>query len=219
MGFLFSLNMEIHQETLPPKTKQLVDTLQSLHTEQNLLNQFYLSGGTGLSLQLGHRESEDLDFFSEKTFNPEIIQRSLTTLGSLSETELATGTLNTFLNGVKLQFLEYPYRLIKPTLRWKNIILSSIDDIACTKLQTIGMRGSKKDFIDLYFLFDHFSLPQLFEKLDEKYPTEDYSKTHILKSLIYFEDAESQPMPRMHSDVSWENVKEKMRAVSKAFVF
>ncbi len=211
--------MKIHRATLPTRTANLVEKIQSLPVEENIFHQFYLSRGTGLSLQIGHRESEDLDFFSEEPFDPEQIQRLLIQLGSVSETELATGTLNTFLDGVKLQFLEYPYRLIEPTVEWKNITLSSVADIACTKLQTIGMRGSKKDFIDLHFLFDIYSLPELFEMLDDKYPAADYSKTHILKSLVYFEDAEVQPMPRMHLNVSWEDVKEKMRDASKSFDF
>ncbi|MBU0975075.1 nucleotidyl transferase AbiEii/AbiGii toxin family protein [Patescibacteria group bacterium] len=209
----------IYLETLPKKTAEFVEKLQSKNNHFKFLNNFYLSGGTALSLQIGHRESEDLDFFNKNQFNPELLQRELLPLGKLEETELASGTLNTFVDNVKLQFLEYPYEMIKPTVQWDNIALSSIEDIACTKLQTIGMRGSKKDFIDLYFLLDKFLLPELFELLDRKYLETDYSKTHILKSLVYFEDAQMQPMPRMHMDVSWSQVKDKLKKVSKSFSF
>lgn len=208
-----------HPNTLPPATAQLAQTIQDKQESLPFLSSFYLSGGTGLSLQLGHRESEDLDFFSQSPFDPEQVQQQLLSLGSLSQTELAPGTINTFVNGVKLQFLEYPYPLLEPTISWNDMQLSSVIDIACTKLQTISMRGGKKDFVDLYFLFQQFSLNELFTKVDQKYATIDYSKTHILKSLTYFADADQQPMPRMVEDVSWETVKTRIVSVVKDFQF
>jgi len=204
-------------ETLPHNTKKLLEKFQD--SKPSFLQKFYLSGGTALSLQLGHRESEDLDFFTQENFRPEALQETLLTYGILKQTELARGTLNTFVQGVKLQFLQYPYPLIEPFKSWNNIQISSVADIACTKLQTIGMRGSKKDFIDIFFLLQHYSLDDLFLLLKKKYPKVDYSQTHILKSLVYFDDAESQPMPRMHKDVTWEAVKETMKRVVKSFQF
>ena len=70
------------------------------------------------------------------------------------------------------------------------------------------MRGSKKDFIDLHFLLKQFNLEQLFEKLGEKYRQTNYNQPHILKSLVYFNNADGQPMPRMHQEVSWEGIKQ-----------
>ena len=197
--------------TLPAKTARLLKLFSE--KKPDFLSSFYLSGGTALSLQLGHRESEDLDFFSEQSFEPDALEKQLLSYGTLAETELVKGTLNTYLDGVKLQFLLYPYRLIEPLVEWGSTRLSSVIDIACTKLQTVGMRGSKKDFIDIYFILQHFSLPELLEYTKKKYAESDYSETHILKSLVYFDDAEDQPMPRMHQDVSWEQV---MRSIIKA---
>lgn len=209
------MNETFFIETLPPATKVLVEKFQ--HPVPNFLGQFYLSGGTALSLQIGHRESEDLDFFTKGDFRPEVLQEALVTYGPLQQTELADGTLNTFIQGVKLQFLKYPYLMIEPLHNWNAIQLSSVADIACTKLQTIGMRGSKKDFIDIYFLLQQYSLEDLLQLLKKKYPNVEYSQTHILKSLVYFDDADVQPMPRMHTQVTWEEVKEKMKSVIKAF--
>ena len=129
------------------------------------------------------------------------------------------GTLNTYLNGVKLQFLEYPYPLIKPTTKWGSISLSSVEDIAATKIQTIGMRGSKKDFVDLYFLLKQFTLPELFALMAKKYARVDYSQTHLLKSLVYFADAETQPLPKMHQPVTWDQVKKTIVSAVKAIKF
>jgi hypothetical protein len=202
------MNTDLFVNTLPAKTSVLIADFQK--DSPSFLKDFYLSGGTALSLQVGHRESEDLDFFCGKNFDPRQIEIALKNFGPLEETELDKNTLNTYLNGVKLQFLGYPYRLIGPLIDWRGISLSSVVDIACTKLQTVGMRGSKKDFIDIYFLLRLHSLDDLFKALEKKYPEIGYNTTHILKSLVYFEDADEQPMPRMRKEVDWETIKAKL---------
>ncbi len=211
------MSTTFYPETLPSKTAKLVEKIHQLQPE--FLKSFYLSGGTGLSLQIGHRESEDLDFFCTEQFNPLQLEKEVAGLGQLNNTELATGTLNTYVDGVKLQFLEYHYPLLEPLGHWQEIQLSSVLDIACTKLQTVSMRGSKKDFVDLFFLFSIYHLPELLEKAKTKYSAVDYNQAHILKSLVYFEDAEAQPLPRMIKDVSWEEIKAKMINEVKNIVF
>lgn len=170
-----------------------------------------------MSLRLGHRESEDLDFFNPKKFDPIKLQPELEIFGSLSSVEVAKNTLNIYLKRVKLQFLSYPYPLLEPTMNWNNIQLSSLIDIACTKLQTIGMRGSKKDFIDLYFILKQYPLEELFKQLYKKYRRSNYSLPHILKSLVYFVNADGQPMPRMCQPTSWEKIKQQITEKIKRF--
>lgn len=199
---------KIYSNTLPAEAKKLTKTFQKEKPE--FLQEFYLSGGTGLSLQLGHRESIDLDFFNKKDFDPAKLQAQLEKFGELENLQLDKNTLNCFLKGVQVQFLGYPYPLLKPTINWKSIKISSVMDIACTKLQTIGMRGSKKDFIDIYFILQKYPLEKLFQKLDKKYQQSDFNRTHILKSLVYFEDAKSQPMPKMHKEATWDEVKKEI---------
>lgn len=192
-------------ETLPRNTADLLSLFNNKRPP--FLQNFYLSGGTALSLQIGHRESEDLDFFSEKDFLAHNIETKLKAFGNLSQTELSEDTLNTFLDEVKLQFLFYPYPLIQPLVKWGKVSLSSVADIACTKLQTISMRGSKKDFIDLYFLLKKYRLSEILSFSEQKYKNSNYNVPHILKSLVYFVNAEKQPMPKMHKEVSWNQVK------------
>ncbi|NMC84645.1 MAG: nucleotidyl transferase AbiEii/AbiGii toxin family protein [Anaerolineaceae bacterium] len=201
-------------QTLPVHTARLLRLFEE--TRPAFLTRFYLSGGTALSLHLGHRESEDLDFFCEQSFQPQEVERQIRSLGTLSQTELEKGTLNTFLDGVKLQFLEYPYPTLKSFIKWQGIQISSIIDIACTKLQTVSARGSKKDFIDIYFLLKKYSLETLLAYTREKYSHSDYSETHILKSLVYFSDADDQPMPRMCIQVSWEQIKKELVSAVKS---
>ena len=88
-----------------------------------------------------------------------------------------------------------------------------LNQLSQAGLITVSARGDKKDFVDLYFLLQDYSLPELFNKLELKYPQTDYHQAHILKSLVYFTDADLQPMPRMHQDISWDQVKE---AITKA---
>ena len=195
--------MAIYSNTLPKSTLSLIQHLK----DHSFVKPFYLSGGTALSLHLGHRESEDLDFFIQNDFESNKLVSELSKIGQLTSTETAPGTVNTNLNGVKLQFLQYPYPLLEPVISWEGINLSSVIDIACTKIQTIGMRGNKKDFIDLFFLLKSFSLSQILEKVHQKYVGIDYSLTHLLKSLSYFSDADDQPMPRLHQEISWSEVK------------
>ena len=169
-------NTDLFLDTLPKKTDLLIADFQK-HLQPFLKN-FYLSGGTALSLQIGHRESEDLDFFSEKDFDPILIEQELRKIGDLEQTELDKITLNTYLEEVKLQFLGYPYRLLEPLHDWHGIQISSVIDIACTKLQTVGMRGSKKDFVDIYFILQQFTLQELLRAVEKKYAAVDYNITH-----------------------------------------
>ena len=193
----------MYRDVLLPATERVTKKIGGA----SFLEPFYLSGGTALALRLGHRESEDLDFFTSTSFDPQHLQAQVQHFGRLESVEIADGTLNAFLDGVKLQFLYYPYPLLEPTSDWQGISVSSTVDIACTKIITISMRGSKKDFVDLYFLWQWYSLSELFEKLDQKYQGVSYNRAHLVKSLVYFDDAEAQPMPRMLEKVTWDEVK------------
>lgn len=207
--------MNFYTEVVPQATRLVLDNIKDIPDIQN----FYLSGGTALSLLLGHRESEDLDFFTKNSFQPTLLQQKLLQRGTLENVQIEEGTLNLFLNKVKLQFQYYPYNLLEEFIPWDGINISSLVDIACTKLITISMRGSKKDFIDLYVILQQMTLEQLFSKLDEKYAKVQYNYPHILKSLVYFNDADNQPMPRLRKDFSWEEIKNSIVKQVKAFTF
>lgn len=204
----------MYTETLAPKTKSVLNVLSINST---ILEDFYLSGGTALALHLGHRESEDLDFFSQKDFDPQQLQQKLEIILTISDVSLDRGTLNCYANGVKLQFLHYPYKLLDKTQKLDNLQISSMRDIACTKLITISARGSQKDFIDLFFILQAYNLRELFELLKEKYPETDYNLLHILKSLVFFEDADHQPSPKMHKKISWPEIKKHIAEKVKSF--
>lgn len=203
----------MYDRVLSEKTKNVFHTI----AHHDFLNPFYLSGGTALALQLNHRESEDLDFFTKEKFDEQALQITLSQFGILQNLELNTGTLNCYMNDVKIQFLYYPYDLLVQPPIWEGVSISSLIDIACTKIITISMRGHKKDFIDLFFLLKEFRLPYIFQQLEIKYNSIHYNKEHLVKSLLYFVDADNQPMPRVFQPLSWDEVKEEITIQVKKY--
>ena len=165
-----------------------------------------LVGGTALALQLGHRNSIDLDFFGEfqnsyidflNAFNNEEL-----TVNSLQNTK----SIHIFeIEGVKVDIVNYPYKWLEDPIEDDGIKLSGLKDIASMKLAAITNRGTKKDFIDMYFLLQHFSLNEMVEYYKTKYNTN--SIYNVIRSLVYFADAENDPMPKMHIPVIWDEVK------------
>ena len=119
---------QINPSILPVKTQMLVNKLSQ--EKPDFLNHFYLSGGTALALQIHHRQSEDLDFFSQNSFETHHLLSQIKQLGNLTEVSLAKDTLNLYLDKVKFQFLVYPYRLIEPLQTWQKLKLSSTLDVA-----------------------------------------------------------------------------------------
>lgn len=203
----------MHNTILSKNTKSVLDKLK----RTKFIKKYYLSGGTALSLQIGHRESEDLDFFGQENFDPQFLKQKLEKIDKLKQATQDKGTLNCFLMGTQVQFLHYPYKLLEEKIEWEGIYLSSVLDIACTKLITISSRGSKKDFVDMYFILQYYDLEHLFNKFKEKYSNTDYNLPHILKSLVYFQEARGEPMPRMHKKASWKTIKEKLIEKTKEY--
>lgn len=172
------------------------------------LETWTLAGGTGLALQLGHRYSEDLDFFSAEAFETDRLITRLSKIGPLSIQSRSSQTLHAALRGLRISFLGLQAPLIYPGNTYRGLTLADPRDIAVMKLIAIGGRGSRKDFIDLYFfLQDGGSLESTLELVLRRFESIDYNEYHLLKSLVYFDDAEEEPMPRMLREVSWPVVK------------
>lgn len=169
-----------------------------------------LVGGTALSLQLGHRESIDLDFFGEWATSVNL----LPVLEGCGDTNIESEGQNIFIytvSGVKCDFVRYKYQWLKPPLVVDGLRLAHTDDIVAMKLEAITGRGSRKDFIDLAFLLERYTLVEMLTLYREKYP--QGSEYLVLRSLAYFDDAEDDPTPKMLKPFTWEEVKER---ISKA---
>lgn len=92
-----------------------------------------------------------------------------------------------------------------------GVRLASLNDIAAMKVSAIVNRGTKKDFIDLYTLLQSFTLDDILDMYSRKYS--DGSLFIVMKSLTYFDDAETEPMPNVLNDTTWETVKDFLRKV------
>jgi predicted nucleotidyltransferase component of viral defense system len=126
-------------------------------TQQDFIKSFYLAGGTACAIHLGHRISNDLDFFSEEDFSPFIVKNSLQSNGHfLIDYSDSKGLIGRF-NKTKISFFEYKYPLIRKTHPFINLNISSLEDVACMKIDAISSRGSKRDFVDLYFILKNFA--------------------------------------------------------------
>lgn len=205
----------MYEKVINAKTKRVLESLEKIEIIKN----FYLAGGTALALQLGHRKSIDLDLFSRENFSTKRLKAILSQLGKLKIYSEEKRTLNANLNGVKISFLGYKYKMLFPLVEYsKNLKLAGTQDIACMKIDAVSSRGNKKDFIDLYFLLKKYSLEEILSFFDKKYQEIEYSRLHILKSLIYFQDAEGDPMPLMLKSASWDEVKRELRRGVKEFV-
>jgi hypothetical protein len=169
---------------------------------------FYLTGGTALALSYGHRKSDDLDFFSPSPFSASELQTALEQSFRLQSKVLSEGTFHCELNKLKVSFLHYPYPVLRRFLEYEGVALSHPLDIALTKIIAIAQRGSRRDFVDLFWICHKgFTLPLLFKKIPQKYGKKNYSTYHLLRSLVYFVDAEKEPMPRLLVPLSWLQVK------------
>jgi predicted nucleotidyltransferase component of viral defense system len=204
---------ELHLEILPEEQLKLLKLLSG----ETFIRDFYLAGGTGLALYLGHRQSFDFDFFIPTDFDTSQIVNILNGLGKYERGNEEKNTVNGLLNGVRVSFLGYKYDIIDEFSHYQSIRLAGIRDIASMKLEAIAGRGSKKDFVDMYFLLNQFSLEEIFSFHALKYGVGLNNQYHHLKSLVYFNDADEEAMPLMTNPLNWDMVKAKIRTSASKF--
>jgi hypothetical protein len=196
--------MPMHPKVLSPAAWKTIRALVA----GGWVQPWTLAGGTGLALHLGHRYSEDLDFFREDLFEPDRLAGELSTIGSLSIQSRSDDTLHLVLQGLRISFLRTQAPLLFRGTAYRGLLVADPRDIAAMKAIAIGGRGSRKDFVDLYFFLQAGgSLDGVLSLVRRRFENVDYNEYHLLKSLAYFEDAESEPMPRMVRDVEWEAIK------------
>lgn len=173
-------------------------------------SRFYLAGGTALSLQLGHRLSVDLDFFSPTEDIPTIRTHIERALASLHATlaDSSWGNLVYIAKDVRLGFYGYGYPLVAPLVETEGVRLASMEDIALMKLDALLSRAMRKDFYDLYFICQKIPLRSLFNLAPQKYSSVRDFESQTVKRLTYFESAEQDVNPTMLQPVTWGDVKE-----------
>lgn len=173
-------------------------------------NSWYLAGGTALALQTGHRRSVDLDFFTtKKLFNEKKMEENMSGYGEWITSSISDGTLYGEFFRAKISFIAYPFFTpAVPMRQFGTVFLLTPQDIAVMKIIAISQRGRKRDFFDLYWICQN-TQPLLDSILNvHKQYSVRQNLTHILKSLVYFNDAESDPAPEIYFKASWKDVKD-----------
>lgn len=175
------------------------------------LEHFYLVGGTALALQLGHRESIDLDLFTPEPFDKaELLDTLNASFDDVRVDSEGTSMLITNINAIKVDFVKMSYPILFPPILDEGVRMLDIKDIAPMKLKAVTQCGSKKDFFDIYFLLEHISMEDMLHLFMEKF--KQHEIFHVVKSLSYFADAENYADPNVFdASVTWKKVKTAIR--------
>ena len=188
-------------QTIEPHTLELLRQLM----KEPLLAGTRLVGGTSLALQYGHRSSVDLDLFGQIECPPETLLDSLKQKGEVQVFSQRDKIRCYAIDDVRVDIVSYDYPWIDEAVTEDGLRLASPVDIAAMKIYAIENRGSRKDFIDIFFLLKRYSLAEILSFYRRKFP--EHSEFVALRSLTYFEDAETYAMPVMFADMNWEELK------------
>jgi hypothetical protein len=199
---------KLHWEVLSPATLQTFQKVEGLP----FIRDFYLAGGTGLALHLGHRFSFDLDFFSPDKSAVGLEQRDTLRIllndPTLSISYDSEGTFVATWREVGISFFRLPlYPLVQEPLLVESVRLATIEEIGAMKLAAIIDRGNRKDMVDLYFILQTTSIDELFKVAAIKYAQVHSFPVSALRALAYFTDAEALPMPQMLDRTPWSKMK------------
>lgn len=211
-GINKSLKTDWHIDALPQNTKKALDFL----SKQSWLArpQWYLAGGTALTLYAGHRTSLDLNFFSPKDkFNLKSLLAHLSDKDSWKIDVAEEGTVFAAIANTKVSFIAYPlFIFLKKPRQYGAIRILQPEDIAVMKAIAISQRGRKRDFVDLYWYIKHREpLADILRRLPDQYPNIAHDYHHILKSFMFFDDADYDPMPNIFFDTTWAGIKKYFR--------
>jgi hypothetical protein len=196
---------EFFWETISPVMRQLMTSFGS--TEIGA--EFYLAGGTALALQLGHRRSFDLDFFSRTQDIPSIrhpLEGALKPFDPILA-DAPWGNLVFLAREVRVGFYGYGYPMVAPFENASGVRLASMADIGLMKLDALLGRASRKDFHDLYAICQRISLRDLLDLAPKKYAVTRDFESQVVKRLVFFERAEQETPPPLIEQISWETVK------------
>ena len=182
----------LQTNTVKKSTFELLKQLQG----EPLLSRTRLVGGTALSLQIGHRESEDLDLFCTEPLDSMLVQRLLIEKYEFIPSVITENTLIGFVNGVKIDVIYHPFPWLENSIDNQNVRIATKSDIAAMKMHTIINSGKRpKDFVDISFLSMYFSYNELKHLLLRRYPA--YDPIMADKAVIYFDDIDENLIPEI----------------------
>lgn len=204
-----------HWNTITPQMRSILTGF----AKNKLSKEFYLAGGTALALQLGHRLSVDLDFFSATQEDiPALMEPLRSAMKEFSPvlSDSSWGNLVFLADGVRVGFYGYGYDMVKPILQTEGMALASVEDIALMKMDALLARASRKDFHDLYAICQRIDLRVLLDLAPRKYPSMRDFEAQVTRHMVAFDRAEVEsPLPLIEQ-VEWDTVKEWFRGQAKS---
>jgi hypothetical protein len=191
-------------KTLPASAQRLFSQLG----KESEVKPFYLAGGSAAALHMGHRISVDLDFFTPDDLKSPALLTRLQKIGALKIQQQSAGTFVGLLTRTQISFFYYAYPLLETPSEFQGVRIASLLDIALMKITAISQRGRRRDFVDLYFICQNgYTLASLLEQIPKKFTTLTYPSYHLLRALVYFDDAEHDPRLKMLVPYNWREIK------------
>lgn len=198
---------DLHWNTITPTMRAVWDGF----LQSELAGEFYLAGGTALALQLGHRHSVDLDFFSATQSDILALTEPLKHAFhdfQLLQVQNPWGNLILTVENIRVGFYAYGYQMVNPLVISGAYKLADRVDIGLMKFDALFSRASRKDFHDIYALCQRIALKDLLALATVKYPDFRDFEIQAAKRMVYFERAEVEsPLPLIEP-VEWQTVKQ-----------
>jgi len=155
----------LYYEAISPQALELLKRLLRL----SFATELRLAGGTALALQIGHRRSIDIDLFGKLTEDDLSIVEELGKAGTVITLSQTRNIKVYAIDGIKVDLVNYPYPWLEDPKILDDLRLASVSDIAAMKLAAVTGRGTRKDFTDIYFLLEHFSMKEMLALYNKKY--------------------------------------------------
>lgn len=174
----------MHEEVLSPAQKKLLPLVGTFSPN------FCLIGGTAVALQLGHRTSVDFDLLTTSELKTNNIRNQIGKNHQI-ETVLIdeTNEFTVVIDGVKFTFIKYPFD-IHPDIDLGEIIkMPSLLSLGAMKAYVLGRGAKWKDYVDLYFIINRFSLKNLADKANKIFGKE-FNEKLFREQLAYFKDVD-----------------------------
>ena len=203
----------LHTKTVDPHTLGIIQLL----TQKDYMQPFLLVGGTALALQIGHRSSTDIDFFSNQPIDTSLLFTNLNNDFKVQERNAFRHALFLDIEGIKTDIVYQKCNIIEQPTIIDGVKMASLKDIAAMKLLAVTNRGRKRDFVDIFFLLKEFGLTEMLLFFKQKFENENYYL--VIRSLTYFEDADMDTDLKYFFTDSWTSIKKTIIAEVKKIKF
>ena len=177
----------MHREAITSEAGHLLSALAKFKP----LRDFCLVEGTALALQIGHRISVDLDWFSPKPLKKNLLSdlKDFFSGQQILTDVLKKEELTVRIDGVQITFFHYPFPWAEKPIKESGFTLASVKQIAMMKGHALARRAAFKDYVDLYFILreKHVSLTEIINKAKHTFK-EEFNQRLFLEQLVYMED-------------------------------